>query len=437
MLIVTSSLHEDFEHDVGPLGKILEMIDDRFGPIKRLHNLSLKAPQPRWYAYACELSTVTAQHFGSAGTSIHPTEALTRALGEAVERLSAINSIFTFPVTHTIHLDEIAFELPRCAEFESTTIKGVKNNKSKSAVKAAPFMHLSDGKTYYLPAAFLHLGYKPIAGEEIVTLPISTGLAFAPTEISAIWSGLCEVAERDALMVAWWTMRALRVVDITSAPIKIRERHNRILATGLELRLFDMTTEMPGAGVFCMIISNAFPYVTVGASYSHSAESACIKAIDEAISIRIAVLNRGNSKKNILPIKNGDFNWVNKLEDHCDLYAHWQRSPAFDFLLKSNLISIPFKDFENESKINAPFSLDELKAISRRLQQLGFNVLWQRIPNIDDISNGVTVKVVVPEMLPLSQFHSASWLGSKRLLSPPFKIFGKFNLLNPYPHPFA
>ena len=249
MRLALSPSGQAFEHDVGPLAQALSLVDRRFGPIKQIYDLSLVSPQPRWHAYVCDLASIASPHFGAAGTSICPTQALTRALGEAVERLVAINSVATLPVDQTMRLDDIGFDLPRCANYESTTIAGVKGKRGQALVNAVPFNRLTDGSIHLLPAAFLHLGYIPPAGEEVVTFPISTGLAFADKDVAALWSGLCEVAERDALTTSWWTRRTLRSIDISDAPAELLERSRRIAAAGLELRLFDMTTEFPAASV--------------------------------------------------------------------------------------------------------------------------------------------------------------------------------------------
>jgi hypothetical protein len=75
--------------------------------------------------------------------------------------------------------------------------------------------------------------------------------------------------------------------------------------------------------------------------------------------------------------------------------------------------------------------MEELKLICKNLERQGLNVLWQKLPMAQFYPEGYVVKVVVPEMVPLSQFHGASWLGSTRLQNSEMKG------MNPYPHPFA
>ena len=85
----------------------------------------------------------------------------------------------------------------------------------------------------------------------------------------------------------------------------------------------------------------------------------------------------------------------------------------------------------------APRDLGEFESISVSLEEDGLTVLWVELtaPEVEGL--GHVVKVVVPQMVPLSTRQDTRWLGTVRLhramgLSDP-----SISDFNPIPHPFA
>ena len=85
-------------HDPGALASILDLFDDRFGPLSRLIGYCLPYPEPPWWVYTCDLARVPAGAWfrpypaNAAGTSISADVALKRCLGEAAERYCGLYS---------------------------------------------------------------------------------------------------------------------------------------------------------------------------------------------------------------------------------------------------------------------------------------------------------------------------------------------------------
>ena len=158
---------------------------------------------------------------------------------------------------------------------------------------------LSDGECVYVPAGYVHLAFHP-QHEPMLTTPISTGLAFDPAVETAIWRGLCEVAERDAMMLTWWQRRPAPEIDMRAGscsaaglPAALADRLDRLERVKLTARFFDITTDFNVPTVFCVLSGSAFPYRIVGACCREDLGAACIKALDEAVAVRRAVGDPG------------------------------------------------------------------------------------------------------------------------------------------------
>jgi hypothetical protein len=76
-----------------------------------------------------------------------------------------------------------------------------------------------------------------------------------------------------------------------------------------------------------------------------------------------------------------------------------------------------------------------LREIARELESIGLTTFWADQSDEVLLGLGHVVKVVIPEMIPLSQMFGARWLGTSRL-----KVKARnvgVEQFNEYPHPFA
>jgi ribosomal protein S12 methylthiotransferase accessory factor len=427
-------------HDPGPLRGVLAWIDPRFGPLRNLVGQRLGPPEPRWWLYHCDLARAPVgtrycpDPAGAAGTSLDPDEAFRRALGEAVERYSALNVGARGGVALAAGDGELTGRFPACAPDEPCPppLRGLD--------RAAPLTHvavrrLADGREVMVPAAFVHLGFRPRPLEPAPTLPISTGLAFHPSLHDALWGGLCEVIERDAMMLMWWARRPLAAipVDGPDLPEPLADRVARLKSARLSVHLFDMTSDVRIPAVFAVVRGESYPYLVVGAACRSDPVVACTKALDEAVSVRAGLRARPPGPLPSL----GHFDWVCALEHHARLYAAWRRTPAFDFLLDPGGLPTPFPEFVRQPWGAPPEGPDGLAFFAAGLEAEGLTVLWADVTAPEAAEFGRVVKVIVPEMVPLSQAHSARWLATPRLLRAAGLARARASDFNPFPHPFA
>jgi ribosomal protein S12 methylthiotransferase accessory factor len=318
--------------------------------------------------------------------------------------------------------------LPICAvdEFCQDSLKGKVRGDELISIYRVERLH--DCADVAVPAPTVVLNFWPPEPEPILTVPISTGLAFAETRESALWRGLCEVAERDALMRTWWLRRQVpEIITDSSAnfPLELSIRLRLLSDRGFETRLFSITDDFCVPGVFCVLLSPSYPFLSCGAAVRTNPAEACSKAIDEAVSLRaIAPGWRTQGRKEARSPSD-----VRGLEDHSLYYAsgnHWE---AFDFLL-STANRLTFTEFCEQEWWDEPSAMSDMRTLATRLHNMGLSVLWKVITADEFVSFGEVVKVIVPEMVPLSPDHNVSFLATPRLLR-----FSK--IFNPYPHPFA
>jgi ribosomal protein S12 methylthiotransferase accessory factor len=294
---------------------------------------------------------------------------------------------------------------------------------------------LATGEEVAIPAPFVCLDYQPQAPEPAITMPISTGLAFHAELHLAIWSALCEVVERDAIMLMWWSRRSPRRLECSHATLSLclRSRLDQLRRAGLTAHLFDITTDFRVPTVFCILEDERYPYYVAGASCKSDPVAACTKALDEAVSVRVSARKMGLA--NLPPL--GDFSWVRSLELHELLYAHWRASPALDFLLNQQVAPLPFEEFARQPWWQAPADMSDLARRAQCVEGMDLTVLWTDVTAPEATEFGHVARVVVPEMLPLAQDHNARWLATPRLVRAAGLTAGSTATLNPYPHPFA
>jgi ribosomal protein S12 methylthiotransferase accessory factor len=421
-------------------------VDRYFGPITEAVELRLGGTEPRWWLCSTQLARqpvgalFTRSSVTGAGTSIDVAEARGRAVGEAFERYSALNCSLP-TISTTLREGGLLEHWPRCAPDEPCppSLRALPADVALTHVEACG---LADGRSTLVPAGFVLLSPQHSTTEPPVTLPISTGLAFHPHLHEAIWRGLCEVVERDAVMTLWWIHRTVLRIDVEGpqVPYPVAERVMRLRRAGFEPELFDITTEVTIPTVFCVLRAPRYPYVVVGAATRADAGLACAKALDEVMSMRVALQPsaRDVQAKNDAVTRDDPVSApLTDLAEHARLYARDARAPALDFLSRPGTDVIPYADFSGRS-VTPPTDQDSLSQFAANLEsQTAVTILWADVTCPEVAAFGSVVRVIVPELVPLSPDDNIRWLGTERLLvRSGIKDASKASFFAD-PHPFA
>jgi ribosomal protein S12 methylthiotransferase accessory factor len=426
------------------------VVDARTGIINSILEHSEIPGEPRFFHYTAHLAHLNrilpVKNFPeiAGGASIDRYEAKMRAIGEAIERYAG-SLYFDDEIIYNTYneLSDKALNpdfFPTCSDQEYANPKNFlsKPRKDASLGWVSAFSY-TKGKEVVIPASYVYLTYMPKVGEELITMPISTGLAAGQNLYDSTLAGLCEVIERDAMMIMWLNQLSVSMIDIDTIDNNdIIERIKRIENVGIRPYLFDMTTDIGIPSVFVILVSETGvrPIITVAAAAHPNPIKACTKALDEGIATRRYCIVR--LMKETEKPKFNDLSRIRTLEHHLLLYAYPEMATAFEFLFQSDR-TIMLKDMP---KIEGT-SESILKGILHRLLKLNLEVLICDLTREDIKQSGFSVvKVIIPKMQPLSIDHNIRYLGVQRLYELPRRLGytdepTKEESLNPFPHPFA
>lgn len=222
VLVILYKNRVDSSHD----DAMRSLLDFRTGVIHDIKVLPEIPSEPHFFQYVATLPhldrIIPRQNpliINGGGASIHRDESKLKAIGEAIERYCGclcFDDEFIFDTYKNLGnraIDPVRF--PSCSERE---YKNPKNylSKPREDVPLGWVHALSNfrQKEVLSPAAYVYLTYQPRIPEEMITLPISTGLACGQSLDDAVLGGLCEVIERDAMMIMWMNKMSVPIIDL-------------------------------------------------------------------------------------------------------------------------------------------------------------------------------------------------------------------------------
>lgn len=295
---------------------------------------------------------------------------------------------------------------------------------------------LITGKSVYLPYICVYLDSPYRYAGETFTMPITTGSAIAASYHQAIVTGMCEVIERDSLMITWLQQLPLPRIPIESIEDETFQTcYARVAACGIEQYFFDATLDLGIPTIYALQLHpNATVAALVMAATKLNPLDALIRVMEEAVPSRIAISNWLNQANQADP---HDFRSFTRLEDGASYYAHIERVSAFDFLLNHSherLLSEIRSVEHGDAETNLQFLLDVC-----RKNNLDVFVADITTPAAQQVGM-VAVKVIIPQLIPLAVNHNLRYTASPRLYDVPRRMgypVHEKNQLNPNPQPFA
>lgn len=421
---------------VPKLLKLDQLVDDRFGPFAAFRTWQLSQPNPPWWIASCNVARApTGTWFkpfphSSAGSHLCRGEAMLKALGEAAERYSAFQSVYFDSLTKR-RLGENPYfnEFPRCDVSEEASASLTCD--ANLQVSHAAMTDFTSGVSVEMPAALVHLGFAP-ENEPAVFHPISTGLAFHTDPNLALLSGIYEVIERDALMITWLYPSLAKRINLSQdkVSLELKKRINLCDKYRLKVNFVLINVDPPPPEVvMCVLVSDKYPFHAVGTGAASTMEQAAIKALDEAISIRVfCQFNKSESEQ---VYRNRIFL---SLQHHSLFYASERASDAFNFINGLPTIELPSMEFNVKP---GSHHKNILRNLATQLPKRNLSVLWRDITAPEIRQYGSVLRVVIPQAVPLSQTYSARWLGTPRIKIKA-NLFGSCAIQpRSDPHPFS
>ncbi|MFB6134400.1 MAG: YcaO-like family protein [Halanaeroarchaeum sp.] len=273
--VLTRSLGESLDHAE-------RAIDERIGIVPEVGEHE-SFPAPYYLATVADTTTMSdgSAPGQAAGVDGDWNGAFMKALGEALERYSAA--------------------IYRTSSFREATVEEV------DGVPPTDFVRPDDAQTpgasdplrwvegtalrtddpEWLPAEFVH--FPP--HEERFTTPITTGLGLGNDPVEAALSGLYEIVERDATMLAWYS--TFEPLELTVDDEAFRNLARRARGEGLSVTPLLVTQDVDVPVVSVAVHREDWPSFAVGSAADLDGRAAARSALAEALQNWMELRNMG------------------------------------------------------------------------------------------------------------------------------------------------
>ena len=432
------------------LNRLSELVSSKVGLIREIGPQGRGADEPMPpYLYTATLShfdfrMATRVERMAAGKGRTRDEAIASAIGEATERYCAYHwdpertflAKWTDLKTRSINPQQCVlytdrqynqFEWPHpqwAPERELGWINGV---------------DVCDGEIVAMPANAVYLVFPPPRMEDYFAPSTSNGLAAGATLAGAILGGLCELMERDAMLITWMNRLPaveLKFDDSPELPGRILRHYAHF---GVSVRAFLMPSDLPAATVMAISFEEdpTRPANVVGLGCHPDPKIALLKALFELCQGRPAEAARFVNKP-----PQGRLNKyedVHTLDDHSAFMSQMDRRHEFEFLWRTG----ETKRVDELPNWSNGDPAQDLERCARELASKGHPPAYVELTTPDLVEYGVhVVRVIAPELQPVHFGYGVERLGGERLYTLPQQLgFAESRRsesdLNPCPHPLA
>ena len=419
------------------LARARRVVDGETGIVKLLHEAPIAPDAPQIFGCGALCSDFGTLGFPSesdvsGSTSVVRAQAIVAAVGEAVERYSAAYVAY----------ERLVYDTPDALAAAKIEPESVVLYDDRQYVRPnfvfQPFDRrrvigwiegraLVSGQAVLVPAFAVFQPYVSQIGEAGAIQQVTTGLACGTTLEDAVLSGLCEVVERDAAMLAWLQRRRLPKLDTAALPAGLaRITLERFGGLAGNVTLLDATTEI-GIPVYIavwqgsMLGARRALFCSCAKPNADLAAAGALRELAQCMMWAESLIDGGRH----LPDPMTDP--ITEIEQH----VLWPLRPdlrdRYAFLLGSDEL-VPLHANVLDGDCDA---LDLIDGCARRLQRCGLGAIAVDVTSPDIAEAGFHVaRVVVPGAQPL--FFGS---GLERL-SPRALAGGDPAALNLHPHPF-
>ena len=425
--------------------ELLQLVSARTGIVRNIQPWNGGPAEPRPpILFQARLSNfdfrvTEAEERATAGKGESEEEAITGALGEAVERYCAAHydPANTRMATHTslgadsISLDD--FVLYSDAQYSRPGFP-FKRYSPDLPIRWTAARTLLDNEPVLVPA--LLVSVNPAALAEGYCGMNSSGLAAGQDLDAATLSGLCESVERDAFLLTWMNRLPVPEVLCEDLPI-IAQMARHYSRYGIELRIFDITSDLEIPAMMGVAIdrTGAGPAAVVGLGCHLDPMEAARKAAFEVCQVHMIEAAR-HGIAGVTDASRG-YEQVRTLLDHSGYFTLRERLMEFDFLLNSGR-SVRLRSLPNRSRHTAE---QNLEYCAQRLATAGCRaaVVDLTTPEFAEFSIRA-VRVLVTGLQPIHFGHGLERLGGARLYEVAHRMGYADRIrtsddLNPCPHP--
>ncbi len=424
------------------------LVDVKFGIIEYVMELPRHPGTPDFFHYFSNACNTQAfgefQNFNNAGgASVSREVALAKAIGEAVERYcSAIYDLESLPLTSYEDasfdcVEPKTFALYSEEQYEQPGFMWVPFDNT-TTVRWTKALDPLSGDRIHVPASMVYMPYYFHfgSGDMPIGQPISTGMACHCSPAEAAISGVCEVIERDALMITWQAMLAPPQISVETLSDENYDRVKRFERLGSRVTLLDMTTDIGIPTVLSVLQSpgEEVPALVFAASTALDPEEAVCKSLEELAHTRRYCHTIKAWMPRIVPNPPSHDNITDQMT-HLNFWTDHRNAHLADFIFQS-----PERiDFEKMENLSTGDPRKDLEILCQRAKAINHQVLIIDLttPDVQDL--GLTVvRALIPGFHPLFMSYRNRSLGSTRLWEVPQKLgypgINRESGDNPSPH---
>lgn len=423
------------------------LVDSKTGVIKTCSGLMRGAHEPKFFIDITEISgtqrvTPFLGGISSTGVGLTAEDAANAALGEALEDYCFSIVPDDLPLSTWRNLTRTGHSALHPEEYPLFSARqyAQANFPYASFTEDTPLRWVQarsfpEGAEKFVPAGLVYGNYQPVAQELRICPTNYTGTGCGPTAGRALLAALCEVIERDAMMI-WW-LNQLPFPKSTPRPDSWFKRilEERFEFSGLCLELWEITTDI-NIPCFFGLLTDPFHHIASGGFACRlSLEQAALKALYECLQNRLGVLSlRDGSGVRELNARLGKkvlnyslteqyaraetegFATMTQLNMNLQFYADPDNFRYLD-TVRSNQDEVFFP-----RPGHRPFDVDpaeQLATYIKALQRKGLEILVVDItlPDIAELGFFVT-RALVPGLVPNS-VTAWPYLGNPRLYTVP------------------
>jgi ribosomal protein S12 methylthiotransferase accessory factor len=422
-----------------------DLVSPRVGVIRQLspQHRAVEEPEPPhlWTARLSnfDFRVAEASERMAAGKGWTEAEAKAAAVGEAVERYCAN------------HVDPRRTFVARASELTLPALTPVLYHETQYARPGWPHprwdpdapvtwvegVRVPGGEPVALPATFVYLSV-PRAEESFAPVT-SNGLAAGSSLPGAVLGGLCELMERDALMIAWLNRLPAAELELAASGNLPAALVRHYAALGVGVRAFVLASDLPATTVLALSSEDRGdrPATIVGMGCHPSPAVALTKALFELCQARPA--EAGRYRENSPVGRLTRYEDVRTLDDHSAFAALPERRGEFEFLWRDGATA-RLEALEDRSRGGAAA---DLEACASALASAGHELGYAELTTDDVAPTGYHVaRVVATGLHPIHFGYGTERLGGERVFTLPARLGlapsrVELGALNPCPHPMA
>ncbi len=298
-------------------------------------------------------------------------------------------------------------------------------------------LSLGSNQQVLVPAFLVYFDWdSDLPGDYI--LPVSSnGMASGSSLEFAAYSGLCELIERDALIITWLNRLPVPRIYFDHRPGIETEIARHYARFGIELVTFDLTSDIKVPVVMAMLIdhSGKTPAVATGLGCHLDGSTALRKAIFEVCQSRFGDIERmaGGAGANL-----NQYSDVKSLDDHSAFFYTTARLSELDFLFHHN----QHLKIEDLPTYPSQLEVEKLRSLIVKLHSADVEPYLVEITTPDITPLGFrVVRTLASGLVPIYFGYGQEPLGTQRLFDVPERLgYGARRTeddLNPCPHPMA